>query len=647
MISRLSLLVVVMTAFCVPSIQASEQRSDAVTPEVRLLVDISGSMKQNDPHNLRRPALSLVARMLPDGSRAGVWTFGRLVNALVPLAPVDERWRARAVSQMDQIRSVALFTNIGGVLEAASADLKVGAPGEGVHFILLTDGMVDISEESEINATERARILSEVLAPIKRSGARVHTVALSHSADTRLMRSLALDTGGLFSVAESSESLSRIFIQALDQAVPAEQAPIENNAFNIDESVQEFTVLAFLEEGATPVQLIDPAGHRYQQGDHPEFVRWYQDRGYELITVTTPSTGSWKLEADIQPGSRVTLVTDLKMQVSSLPANFFPGDILELAAGFYEGEELLTSPDFLRLIDVDITISNQKDLSGTKRISVAGQPPVDGFYRDIIQALPETGRYTVSVTADGKTFRRHSTQQIQLSPSIDVELEGAGSGYRLVVIQRSERIIGERTQVTVSVNGPDGSKVIKPLSYNAQARRWSVDIEPFGGNGSYGAQLALEGVVEGRQAFDFRPGLVTLDFPREASRVGEYRYLLNEEEVGKLTAEVTEAIEPASALNELTAVNGESTVEPVVEEAPEVPSAPHIPETQPQPEPQSGRLNILIWSVAGLGGVLLLMGLGLWVRSRRTPEDVTGEELSSSHEVPVLGLEPLAMEAAG
>src|SRR5690606_4610645 len=114
MISRLSLLVVVMTAFCVPSIQASEQRSDAVTPEVRLLVDISGSMKQNDPHNLRRPALSLVARMLPVGSRAGVWTFGRLVNALVPLAPVDDRWRARAGSQMDQIRSVALFTNIGG-----------------------------------------------------------------------------------------------------------------------------------------------------------------------------------------------------------------------------------------------------------------------------------------------------------------------------------------------------------------------------------------------------------------------------------------------------------------------------------------------------------------------------------------------------
>src|SRR5690606_74765 len=104
MISRLSLIVLVAAAFCVPGIQAAEQPSNVAPTEVRLLVDISGSMKQNDPHNLRSPALSLVARMLPDGSRAGVWTFGRMVNALVPLAPVDGAWRERAVSQVGQIR---------------------------------------------------------------------------------------------------------------------------------------------------------------------------------------------------------------------------------------------------------------------------------------------------------------------------------------------------------------------------------------------------------------------------------------------------------------------------------------------------------------------------------------------------------------
>ncbi len=46
-------------------------------PDVRLLIDVSGSMRQSDPNNLREPALELMLRLLPEGSRAGVWTFGQ------------------------------------------------------------------------------------------------------------------------------------------------------------------------------------------------------------------------------------------------------------------------------------------------------------------------------------------------------------------------------------------------------------------------------------------------------------------------------------------------------------------------------------------------------------------------------------------
>src|SRR6187402_3821518 len=40
--------------------------------DVRVLIDISGSMKQTDPQNLRKPAVDLIARLLPDKSRAGI-----------------------------------------------------------------------------------------------------------------------------------------------------------------------------------------------------------------------------------------------------------------------------------------------------------------------------------------------------------------------------------------------------------------------------------------------------------------------------------------------------------------------------------------------------------------------------------------------
>ena len=59
-------------------------------PDVRLLIDISGSMRESDPANLRQPALELMLRLLPDGARAGVWTFGEQVNMPVPHGVVDD-----------------------------------------------------------------------------------------------------------------------------------------------------------------------------------------------------------------------------------------------------------------------------------------------------------------------------------------------------------------------------------------------------------------------------------------------------------------------------------------------------------------------------------------------------------------------------
>ncbi|OQX44630.1 MAG: hypothetical protein B0D88_02055 [Candidatus Sedimenticola endophacoides] len=69
---------------------------EVAPPDVRVLIDISGSMKQNDPRNLRRPALRLLVGLLPEDARAGVWTFGQYVNMQVPLGKVDTGWKGRA-----------------------------------------------------------------------------------------------------------------------------------------------------------------------------------------------------------------------------------------------------------------------------------------------------------------------------------------------------------------------------------------------------------------------------------------------------------------------------------------------------------------------------------------------------------------------
>ena len=57
--------------------KVSPALSDERLPDVRLLIDVSGSMRESDPNNLRQPALDLMLRLLPENSRL---VSGPLVN---------------------------------------------------------------------------------------------------------------------------------------------------------------------------------------------------------------------------------------------------------------------------------------------------------------------------------------------------------------------------------------------------------------------------------------------------------------------------------------------------------------------------------------------------------------------------------------
>lgn len=66
-------------AFCVSANLFAATQND----DVRILIDVSGSMKKTDPSNLRVPAMKLINGLIPAGAKAGVWTFGRYVNMTV------------------------------------------------------------------------------------------------------------------------------------------------------------------------------------------------------------------------------------------------------------------------------------------------------------------------------------------------------------------------------------------------------------------------------------------------------------------------------------------------------------------------------------------------------------------------------------
>ena len=157
----------------------------AVT-DLRVLVDISGSMKNSDPKNLRRPAVRLLAGLVPQGSRSGIWNFARQVNMTVKIGAVNEKWRDAARAQSKKISSVGLFTNIESAMRKVSFDWNKPDPHYKRNLILLTDGHVDVSNDDKADQASRKRILKELLPAFEKAKVRIHTIALSDDVDEQL-----------------------------------------------------------------------------------------------------------------------------------------------------------------------------------------------------------------------------------------------------------------------------------------------------------------------------------------------------------------------------------------------------------------------------------------------------------------------------
>ena len=423
---KLCFTLAVLLTWMLSPVQAQEGQAPR---DIRVVVDISGSMKLNDPDNLRRPAVRLIAGLLPDGTRVGLWTFGRMVNMLVPHGPLDDAQRDALISGSNQINSIAQRTNIGGAIEKAADSWY--APERSLantHLILLSDGKVDISANQATNDRERDRVLEELVPGLAEQGVTIHTIALSAEADLDLLGAIADMTGGVARVADSADELSRIFADTLGQAVPANEVPLEDNRFTVDQGVEEFTALIFSD---TPPEqreltLVNPNGVSHGPASGSDRVRWAREAGYDLITVSEPVSGEWQVRGTPGEGSRVTVVSDLRLEVEPMPSRFRLGEEVNLRASFTEAGERIVDPDFLGVITVSLSMTTEDGRRGTRVLS-EGEPPADGVYQDTIARLPEPGQYLLELEADSATFSRKFRKTLVLEPAGDGQTVAADS----------------------------------------------------------------------------------------------------------------------------------------------------------------------------------------------------------------------------
>lgn len=395
----LALLMLLAGSLVPPPLSASER-----LPDVRLLIDISGSMRESDPANLRQPALELMLRLLPDGSRAGVWTFGERVNMPVPHGVVDASWRERASAAVAEIGNHGLLTNIPEALRAATWDAARLHYDYQTSVILLTDGKVEVSNSDAENIVASRRLLEQTAREFREAGITVHTIALSAAADQPFLTQLAQATGGLSEQVDSAEQLSAVFLQALDIAAPTEQVPLFGGEFLIDDSVSEFTALIFHDPDVDQVGLAGPDGAQYNAGSNSPEVSWFHHPRFELITVTRPAAGAWLISA---PGAiaRVNVLSQLSLEIDAPPTSMPEGRTPEIGISLTEAGRPVTDTALLGLLNISVQVERadgerwQLQAQGTDSDSA-------GEVRLPLSMLAAAGRYQIQVQADGGSYQR-------------------------------------------------------------------------------------------------------------------------------------------------------------------------------------------------------------------------------------------------
>lgn len=463
------LLTLLLPALLLPAAQVFSSQ-----PDVRLVVDISGSMKRTDPNNLRIPATNLLIDLLPEGSQAGIWTFGAYVNMLVPHGRVNENWRRNARQQATKINSVALFTDIENAIERAASDVGRVPAGTERHIVLLSDGLVDISEAA--TATQRAaenqksrdHLLRNLVPKLADAGYVIHTLALSDEADLDLMSTMAQRTGGLHAIAYTANDLMPLLLQIMNRFVPSEEVPLLDNRFLIDPTIDEFTVLVFHAPGASAT-LHDPAGQQYTRDQTLPAIRWHGNQRYTMITVNKPAAGQWYIETPEHPDNRVTVISDIRFHSSGFPPTVYRGYPQPIEAWFTEEGRVIDRREFLGLLDVKVNHHKGERLLASFAMSLADSHP---RYVATLNQFPELGEQSIKVEVDGKTFRRQVVHSFNVQDVVaaSLQLPEDGSSPRVILRSQHPNLKPADIRFNITANG-------QPLAAEYRGDgEWKVDL---------------------------------------------------------------------------------------------------------------------------------------------------------------------------
>lgn len=298
-----------------------------------LIVDTSGSMKKTDPLMIRRSAVQLFVSLLDAQDTVAITGFDDDARVLAAPVSVDAAGRRRLLAAAGRITSAGAHTNLRAALEEGLALLqRIPDRGERRMLILLTDGVMDSGDPTR-DAAYTAELRGAFAARCRDRRVKVHTLAFTEASDRGLLAAVAAATGGNSEMAETDADLPPVFARLFEEVKQPESLPVRDSAFDVDPSVQRFTVY-LQKRGDGQAELHTPGGVRQTAARHEARTDWLETPQFAVATVAQPEPGTWRATAGAPGAERVFVAAETRLLVDVSPVRVAAGDPVRVETRF-------------------------------------------------------------------------------------------------------------------------------------------------------------------------------------------------------------------------------------------------------------------------------------------------------------------------
>lgn len=413
--------------------------------------------------------LRLIVESPPDDNEANREADIGALRGLFAWLPRDARAELWQIAMPAKDQGNNIYPSLLTALEKITTEWRTS---NNIRKVVIIIGNHAASKEATLIEQDKARrrVLTELLPRLQQAGITIFTYANSAHADNTLLSQLAVATNGWFLPYRSTDALWRMTLHSLEAINKRDFLPIEDSLVRMDDSVEEASLLLFRKDPNLPPRLIPPMRMAFSQFNAPADIKWQQEQGFDVITLTKPLRGTWQIESEADRDDRmIGSKSSLSLAVTPLANNL-----------------LLQQPQLIKIElqknGVRVVDRNVLDHVALKVSHfIAGRearlwyPTDDGQDAD---AQAEDGVYTIMlndsiavganelvVDIEGLNFRRRNRQVFMVHDNPAwAELKASGDGrYVLSVMPRFGMLDPTTMSVTAHVKSKTANEVEIPV----------------------------------------------------------------------------------------------------------------------------------------------------------------------------------------